>query len=111
MTESPSANGVNGSAVHAASGRDGRGRFAPGNRGGPGNPLAPQVAKLRAAMLKAVSARDMREITDKLVELAKAGNVAAIKEVFERTLGKPQEADLIERLEALEAALDERGDK
>ncbi|MBL8964282.1 MAG: hypothetical protein JNK70_09440, partial [Phycisphaerae bacterium] len=94
MNGSPSPNGLNGVPDGSRSDRDGRGRFAAGNRGGPGNPLAPQVAKLRAAMIGAVSPKDMRAITDKLVELARAGNVAAIKEVFERTLGKPQEADL-----------------
>ena len=41
----------------------------------------------------------------RLVELAKGGDVRAIKEVFDRTLGRPQEPDFIERLEAIEAAL------
>lgn len=94
--------------LSSPAGRDGRGRFSAGNRGGPGNPLAGQVAKLRAAMLEAVTEDDMRAIIATLIEQAKSGNIAAIKELFERTLGKPQEADLLERLETLETALDER---
>lgn len=50
----------------------------------------------------------MRAIITGLIELAKEGNIAAIKEVFERTLGKPIEADLLERFEAIERSLDER---
>ncbi len=83
-------------------GRDGTGRFLPGNRGGPGNPHARQVAALRSALLATVTASDLREMTTKLIALAKSGNVMAIKEVYDRTLGKPVEADLIERIEAME---------
>ena len=85
--------------------RDGRGRFAPGWKGGPGNPYAAQVARLRAEMLNAVTPDDMRAIVSRLVELAKGGDVRAIKEVLDRTLGRPQETDFIERLEAIETAL------
>ncbi|HRQ74280.1 MAG TPA: hypothetical protein PLU35_14755 [Phycisphaerales bacterium] len=84
-------------------GRDGRGRFAAGNPGGPGNPYAKRVGELRAALVEAVSAEDVRAIVGKLVEEAKAGDVRAIRELLDRTLGRPVEADLIERIEALEA--------
>lgn len=93
-------------------GRDGRGRFAPGNPGGPGNPHASQVGALRAALLAAVTPEDLTAIVGKLVELAKGGDVRAIREVLDRTLGRPIEADLLERLahlEALAAQLRERG--
>lgn len=43
-----------------------------------------------------------------LIELAKGGGVRTIKEVLDRTLGKPQEGDFIERLDALDATLAER---
>ena len=46
------------------------GKFAAGNPGGPGNPHGGQVARLRAAMLEAVSEDDMRAVVLKLVELA-----------------------------------------
>lgn len=86
-------------------GRDERGRFAPGNPGGPGNPHARTVNKLRTAMLKAVSEDDLTRIVKQLVKLAVEGNVPAAKEVLDRCLGKPVEADLIERLDQLEQSL------
>lgn len=96
-TQEPSTNGANG--------RDRAGRFAPGNPGGPGNPFGRRIGALRAAMLEAVSEEDMAAILGKLVELAKAGNVPAAKEVLDRCLGRTLEADLIERMEQLEGAL------
>lgn len=95
----PSTNGQNG--------RDAKGRFAPGNVGGPGNPLAARVAKLRAELLSCVTLADMRAIIRKMVELAKAGDIQAAKLVFDRTLGACIEADLLERLESLEAEVGE----
>ena len=93
----PSPNGPNG--------RRPDGKFAPGWKGGPGNPFAKRVGRLRAALLKAVSPADMRAIVKALVAQAKAGDVASAREVIERCLGKPIESDLLERLEAIEAAL------
>jgi hypothetical protein len=84
-------------------GRDGRGRFTAGNRGGPGNPHAKRIGQLRASLLSSVTPKDISEIVRKLVALAKAGDVRAVREVMDRTLGRPIEADLIERLEELEA--------
>jgi len=80
------------------------GRFAPGNSGGPGNPSARAVGQLRAALLASVTEEDIRQIVAALVLKAKAGDIAAAKEVLDRTLGKPVEADLIERLQLLEQA-------
>ena len=92
---------------NGSDGRDERGRFALGNSGGPGNPHAKQTGKLRSAMLKAVTEKDMRAVVMKLVELAKSGNVPAAKEVLDRCLGRPVEADLIERLDQVEELLKE----
>lgn len=75
----PSANGV--------IGRNARGRLAPGNAGGPGNPAARQVMRLRHALLDAITEEDLGAIVAKLLEMAKAGNMAAIREVLDRTLG------------------------
>ena len=97
MNDAPSPNGLNG--------RDDHGRFAAGNAGGPGNPNAKQVASLRAAMLSAVSVEEMSSIITKLIELARSGDVRAIKEVLDRTVGKPVESDFMERLDTLEAEL------
>ena len=89
-------------------GRDGKGRFTAGNKLAKGNPHAKRVAALRSALLDAVTEEDMRAVIAKLVEMAKGGDVHAIKELLNRTLGKPQEADLVERLERLEELLAER---
>jgi hypothetical protein len=42
------------------------------------------------------------------VNAAKAGEPWAVREVLDRSLGKPVEADFIERLESLETTLRER---
>lgn len=84
------------------------GRFLPGNRGGPGNPFARRVGELREALLAEVSPEDLRAIVRVLVDQAKSGDVAAAREVLLRTLGRPVEADLLERLEALEERLAEQ---
>ncbi len=98
MKSTPSPNGSNG--------RDAGGRFAKGNPGGPGNPHAQRVGQLRSALLDAVTPADMQAIAHKLIDLAKEGDVPAIREIFTRTLGKPIEADLIERIERLEMQLE-----
>jgi hypothetical protein len=75
--------------VPAPEGRESNGRFAKGNAGGPGNPYARQVAALRLRALDRVSGDDIDEIIGKMVELAKAGDVAAARLVLHYTLGKP----------------------
>ena len=92
---SPTGNGDNG--------RDAQGRFAPGNRGGPGNPHAAQVSRLRSALLDAITPDDMRAIVAALIEKARSGDVHAASVLFDRVLGKPLEVDIIDRIEALEA--------
>lgn len=101
MTDRPSTNGPNGL------GRDASGKFAAGNKLGRGNPYAAHVAKLRSALIEAVTESDIKQIAETLVGLAKGGDVMATKELLLRTLGRPVEADLVERLERLEAALTE----
>jgi hypothetical protein len=96
----PSPNGDNG--------RTTGGRFAAGNPGGPGNPYAKRIGELRSALLQAVTDEDWTAMIRKLIDEAKAGERWAIGELLTRVLGKPTEADLIERLEALEAALTAR---
>lgn len=86
------------------SGRAPNGRFARGNPGGPGNPHAATVAKLRAAILAAVTPEDIDAIIRALVHRAKGGDMAAIRELLDRAIGKPTDADLAERLDALERA-------
>ncbi|MCA9276857.1 MAG: hypothetical protein KDA29_12600 [Phycisphaerales bacterium] len=83
--------------------RDSSGRFTAGNPGGPGNPHAGQVAKLRAAILRAVDEGDIEMIIAKLVEQARGGDLTAAREVLDRTIGKASQSDLLVRIEALEA--------
>lgn len=99
----PSPNGGNGreDAV-AAGGRDARGRFGPGNPGGPGNPFAAAAGRWRATLVASVTEEDIAAVVRALVNAAKRGESWAVRELMDRTLGKPVEADLIERLERLE---------
>ncbi len=71
------------------------GKFAAGNPGGPGNPHGGQVARLRAAMLEAVTPEDMRAVTRKLVEMALEGDLKAIDLLLNRTLGKADSGPLV----------------
>src|SRR4051794_4543808 len=80
--------------------RDGQGRFTRGNRGGPGNPYARQVAALRQRLLDRLTAQEMDAITDALLRLARGGDVAAAKLVFQYALGRPAEARDPDRLDA-----------
>ena len=86
-------------------GRDSRGQFSKGNKASRGNPHARRVGELRSALLGAVSPEDLMAIVAKLVDLAKQGDIPAAKEILTRTLGKPHEHDLLERLERLELAV------
>lgn len=96
----------------SVNGRDPTGRFAPGNRCAPGGyPAGRKVAELRAALLESVSDDDMREIAARLVTMAKGGDIRAIAEVFQRTLGKPVESDLLARLDEIESRLAARAER
>jgi len=88
-----------------ANGRDSRGRFAPGCQPGPGNPLAGRVAVLRQALLSAVTPGDLAKVIRKLVALAQAGDLGAIKLLLDRIFGEPLPLDLVERLDVVEKML------
>ena len=97
-------------------GRDNLGRFAPGNKAGKGNPqtrkgnpYTRKAAELRRALYSAVTAEDMRRIVETMKRQALAGNLKAIELLLNRVLGTANQGiDLLERLEALEAATAER---
>jgi hypothetical protein len=55
-------------------------------------------------MMSAVSADDVREVVRGLVRAAKLGEPWAVREFLDRLFGKPEAFDLVEKLEALEAA-------
>jgi hypothetical protein len=80
-------------------GRDARGRFAPGNKSGPGNPFARKVAELRKTLVNFVTEDDMKHIAFVLKERAMGGDLAAIKLLFHYVLGKPNEAVDPDRLD------------
>jgi hypothetical protein len=90
------------SAAAAAGGRDRRGRFSKGNKGGPGNPFARRTAAMRQALMDAVTDDDIAVIARKMVEQAREGNVAAARLVFTYVIGKPQPAEDPDRLDEKE---------
>ena len=75
-----------------ADGRDATGRFAAGNRIAKGNPSAAKMAKLRAKLLECVSEEDFAAVVKAVVDAARAGESWAVREFFDRLLGKPLQA-------------------
>jgi len=71
-------------------GRTASGQFAVGNAGGPGNPHARRVGELRRALLDSITVEDIQAVGVALIARAKAGEVAAIRELLDRILGKAQ---------------------
>jgi len=84
----------------SADARDAKGRFAPGNPGGPGNPFARQVAALRQALLNSVTPADLQAVAKALIQRAVEGNVQAAKLLLSYTIGKPQPAPEPDRMDA-----------
>ncbi|HEY3325210.1 MAG TPA: hypothetical protein VGP72_32455 [Planctomycetota bacterium] len=103
---SPSPTASNGAAptsvvpLPPSSGRDpSTGRFSPGNRLARGNPFGQRQARLRTALLEAVTEDDLRSIIHSLIEKAKAGDVAATRLLFDYSIGKPVAASDPDRTE------------
>jgi len=94
----------------ASNGRGTNGKFRPGNRCAKGNPFAKRVARLRSALFKTVSPADLRDVVAALLTQSKAGDVASIKELLQRLLGPPESVDLMGRLDALEAKIEQLAD-
>jgi hypothetical protein len=80
-------------------GRDNKGRFAKGNKGGPGNPFARKVAELRAALVNFVTEDDMKHLCFVLKMRAEGGDMVAMKLLFQYVLGKPAVAVDPDRLD------------
>jgi len=89
----------------AAEGRDAGGRFAAGNRGGPGNPFARAVAARRRALLDAVSPEDVARVAKKLLEMAKGGDLPAAALLFKYAIGQPRPAPDPDALDVAEYEL------
>ena len=79
--------------------RDAKGRFIKGNKAAEGHTKHPTLYR-RLIMADNfywhVQPKDIGEITEKLIELAKGGDLAAIKLILERMLGRP---DMIGEIE------------
>ena len=74
-------------------GRDSRGRFAPGNGYGRGNPLNAQVQRARALVHECVGDDDLRAVFASLVARATGDGpdaVAAARVLLEYRVGKPK---------------------
>jgi hypothetical protein len=87
---------------NGANGRDAHGRFAKGNPGGPGNPFARRTAQLRRVLSEAVTDEDVEAIAKRLLEQAKAGDVAAARLLLSYAIGQPTRAvdpDTLDRQE------------
>ncbi len=95
------------SSTNQGNGHDKDGKFAVGNKLGKGNPFASQVNKLRSAMLNAVTAEDMTALTARLLAQSLKGNVAASRVLLDRLLGPSVACDILERLERLEATIEQ----
>jgi hypothetical protein len=65
-------------------GRDERGRFAVGNAGGPGSPLAGRSAKLRAVLLDEVGPDEMRRVVRVVLQAALDGDLRACRDLMDR---------------------------
>jgi hypothetical protein len=72
-----------------AEGKTADGRFARGNSYGKGNPFSRKLGANRTAFLGAVSEADIAAVAAKLLELAKAGDLAAAQLFLSYAVGKP----------------------
>jgi hypothetical protein len=71
------------------------GKFAKGNIGGPGNPAASKVDKLRHQLLEATDPQEIAEIWSQAIAEAKAGDAVARKFVFDRLFGKASQPIIV----------------
>lgn len=71
--------------------RDSKGKFTEGNVAAVGhtNPNARRATEISAAMRSVMSPAKAKKLMKKLIELGEAGNVVAIREAFDRVLGRP----------------------
>ena len=75
-------------------GRDNAGKFSAGNSFGRGNPVARHAQRLRQLFVQAVTEDDVTAIVQKLVAMAKSGDIQAANLVLTRALGKPSTSEV-----------------
>lgn len=88
-------------------GRDKRGRFGPGNRGGPGRPVSTAALSFREEFRRAVQPGDIAAAARKLIDAARAGSLDACKELFDRTIGRPGPAEFSAEIEAIAVEIEQ----
>lgn len=72
---------------------DERGRFAPGNKLGKGNPLGRRMTHMRMVFMSAVTELDIQMLAKSMLAAANAGDVAAARLICEYNLGKVKPVD------------------
>src|SRR6185436_2836902 len=82
--------------------RDARGRFARGNKGGPGNPFGRQVAHLREVLLRSGTDENVERLANMIMEKAFAGDLAAARLLLLYWIGKPKEVAEPDRVDVEE---------
>jgi hypothetical protein len=93
----------------AADGRTDDGRFAAGNRGGPGNPFTRRVAALRRAAIQGTSERDVEDVLAALKCRAQTGDVTAARLWLAYTIGQPAASADPDTLDAHELQVRRQG--
>lgn len=78
---------ISGPTTNGGNGRDGKGQFAAGNKGGPGNPQLKRQFEFKRAMLNAITPEDLTGIIRSMVAAAQRGDVQAAKLILDRLLG------------------------
>lgn len=68
--------------------RDEKGRWLPGTKPGPGNPLAKKVSQVRKAFLEAATPERIQKVVETLMKEAMDGNLLAAELVLDRIFGK-----------------------
>ena len=76
-----------------SNGRRTDGKFGAGNSFGRGNPTARHAQRLRQLFVQAVTEDDVTAIVQKLVTMAKDGDIQAANLLLTRALGKPSTSD------------------
>src|SRR5215218_7772218 len=70
--------------------RDEKGRYLPGNPGGPGNPMAREMARVRALLAQRVDDRVLDLVVAQLIDLCSKGHFGALRLLLEYRAGKPE---------------------
>jgi hypothetical protein len=88
--------------------RDHRGRFLPGNPGGPGNPHVRELARLRALWREMTPDVVFESLQGALLGKALAGHFPALKLYLEYMMGKPDKGVDVDELDVHELLLEAR---